>query len=221
MPLTVGSSTAEPQPERGLNDSRPVFYYDLGSPYAYLTAERIPDVLPAEPRWQPILLGAVFKAVGRSSWALGEGREAGMAEVERRAARAGLPPVRWPEPWPGNTLTAMRSATWAQEAGFGTEFARAAFRLAYAEGRDLSLPEEVLAAAERCGADPDDVRRAVESPEVKGRLRAATDDAVARGVTGVPTVAVGERLFWGDDRLEDAAHELEAGPSPVPPPGDP
>ena len=108
---------------------RPIFYFDLGSPYAYLAAERIHSVLPEPPIWQPILLGGLFKRFGRRSWAETEQREAGMAEVERRAARYGLAPVRWPEPWPGNMLFAMRVATFAAGLGRAAAFALPASRL--------------------------------------------------------------------------------------------
>src|ERR1700722_18798400 len=79
-----------------------IFYFDLGSPFAYLAAERLEQILPASAIWQPVSLGALFKATGRSSWALGGplARESGMAEVERRARSYGLPPIRWPDPWP-------------------------------------------------------------------------------------------------------------------------
>jgi 2-hydroxychromene-2-carboxylate isomerase len=191
---------------------RPLFYYDLGSPYAWLAAERIDEVLPVPPTWCPILLGGVFKAVGRGSWALTELREEGVAEVERRARAYRLPAVRWPEPWPGNTLHAMRAATHAERAGFGREFALAAFRLAYLEGVDLSDPEAALDAAARAGADPEETAAAIGRQDVKDELRAATEAAVERGVIGVPTVAAGDRLFWGDDRLEEAAAALVSSP---------
>ena len=70
-------------------------------------------MLPEPPVWQPILLGGLFKQLDRRSWAETEERAAGMAEVERRARERGLPPMRWPDPWPGNTLFAMRAATYA------------------------------------------------------------------------------------------------------------
>ena len=60
--------------------------------------------------WVPVLLGGIFRNTGRMSWAQGPEREAGMAEVERRARERGLPELDWPQPWPGNTLFAMRAA---------------------------------------------------------------------------------------------------------------
>ncbi|MFZ1926628.1 MAG: DsbA family protein [Solirubrobacteraceae bacterium] len=186
------------------------FYFDLGSPYAYLTAERIDVVLPKAALWQPISLGGLFKANGRSSWALAgaDSRAAGIAEVQRRTREYGLRDVRWPEPWPSNYLYAMRAATYAFQVGRGREFALEAFRHAFARGHDLALTENVLRAAERAGLGRHVVDEATNDTEVKLALRAATEAAGARGVFGVPTVAVGEELFWGDDRLEDAATAL-------------
>ena len=185
-----------------------VFYYDLGSPYAYLAAERLTQVLPEIPVWQPILLGGIWKETGGRSWAVTDGREAGVAEIERRAADYGLMPIRWPEGWPNNTLNAMRVAVWAQQIGRTVAFSLAAFRQAFAGGKDLSDMDFVLMAAAACELHPNAVLKAIETQSVKDRLREVTQEAYDRGVRGVPTVAVGDELFWGDDRLEDAAAAL-------------
>jgi len=173
-------------------------YYDIGSPYAYLAVERAEAVFGRPVRLRPVLLGGLFKLTGRSSWALGdpERRARGMAEVERRAREYGLPPIRWPEPWPSDYLTAMRMCVHV-----GDEFARAAMRAMFADGVDMSDQSNVLALAGKSAAGFD-------SPEVKARLRELTEAAHAAGVFGVPTVQVGDELFWGDDRLEDAAGSL-------------
>jgi 2-hydroxychromene-2-carboxylate isomerase len=187
-------------------------YFDLGSPYAYLTAERIGDVLGEPVTWRPILLGGLFKLTGRSSWALGDyrRRESGMAEIERRTRRYGLAPIRWPDPWPGEYLFAMRAATYAFDAGVGREFTLRAYRDAFARGANLTLPHAVLEAARAVGLDPARVEEATRDPAIKQALRDASDAAFARGVIGVPTIAIGDELFWGDDRLEDAAAHLRA-----------
>ena len=194
---------------------KPTFYFDLGSPFAYLAAERLHHVLGEQVEWQPISLGALFKLTGRSSWSLGdpERRQAGMAEVERRARLYGLPPLRWPDPWPGNYLTAMRAATFAYQDGRGHEFTMQAFRNAFQEGSDISIPAEVLRATGDAGLDPTAVDAAVQDPDVKLALRNATDAAHELGVFGVPTIAIDGELFWGDDRLEDAAAHLRAAGS--------
>ena len=187
----------------------PVFYFDLGSPYAYLAAERIGRLIPAA-RWQPILLGGLFKLNGRSSWgnAGAKRRRDGIAEVERRAAAYGLPAIRWPEPWPTSTLMAMRAATFAKGAGRAVAFSLAAFRQAFAAGRDLSVADNVLLAAAACELHPRAVLAGVETRATRDALRAATDEAADRGVFGVPTLRVEDEIFWGDDRLEDAAAAL-------------
>jgi 2-hydroxychromene-2-carboxylate isomerase len=192
--------------------TRATFYFDLGSPFAYLAAERLAQTLGTQPAWQPVSLGAIFKATGRSSWALGEpeSRRAGMAEVERRARLYGLPAVRWPDPWPTNYLFAMRVATFAARLGRARELALSAFRVAFQEGRDLAVAEHVLLAAEAAGLDRAQAQAAADDAEVKVALRQATDAAQQLGVFGVPTVAAAGELFWGDDRLEDAAAALRA-----------
>jgi 2-hydroxychromene-2-carboxylate isomerase len=188
---------------------RPVFYFDLGSPYAYLAAERINAVFGAAgaepPEWQPILLGGLFKRFGRDSWANGPGRDDGLRECERRAEAYGLPPIRWPDPFPGNSLLAMRAATFAKEIGRTVSFSLAAFRQAFAAGRDLSDSDNVLLAAAASEIHPRALLAAVERDAIKARLRAATDRAGDLGVIGVPSVVVGGEVFGGDDRLEQAA----------------
>jgi len=187
---------------------RATFYFDLGSPYAYLTAERISglftDAELEQPEWQPVLLGGLFQHFGRESWSNGEGREDGIAEVERRAAAYGLPRMVWPEPWPGNGLYAMRAATFAKQTGRCVSFALAAFRQAFAAGRDLSEHDNVLIAAAACELHPNAVSKAVGTESVKGALREATDRAAELGVIGVPSLVVGGEVFWGDDRVEEA-----------------
>ena len=187
---------------------RATFYYDLGSPYAYLSAERISglfvDAQLEQPEWQPILLGGLFRHFDRGSWALTEGRAEGIAEVERRAGEYGLPPVVWPDPWPGEMLTAMRVATFAKQTGRTVSFSLAGFRQQFAAGKDLSVPDNVMIAAAACELHPRALESAIKTKGVKDALREATDEAAAAGVFGVPSVRVGEEVFWGDDRLEEA-----------------
>ena len=189
--------------------AQPVFYYDLGSPYAYLTAERVSALFTEagleQPEWQPVLLGGLFRRFDRDSWANGPGRAEGLLEVERRAQSYGLPPIRWPDPFPANTLFAMRVATFATEIGRGVSLPLAAFRQAFAAGRDLSERDNVLIAAASAELHPRALTAAVERESIKARLKETTRDAGDLGVTGVPSVVVGDEVFWGDDRLEEAA----------------
>jgi 2-hydroxychromene-2-carboxylate isomerase len=187
------------------------FYYDLGSPYAYLAAERIHGVFEeagAEPPvWKPVLLGGLFVRYDRGSWAETDAREEGMREVERRAAAYGLPPIRWPDGWPSNYLFAMRVATFATEIGRGVSLPLAAFRQHFAAGRDLSEPDNVLIAAASAELHPRALTTAVGRDSIKARLRRTTGEAADLGVYGVPSVVVGADVFWGDERLEEAADQ--------------
>ena len=191
----------------------PVFNYDFTSPYSYLAAERIDDVLPVEPRWTPIAFGILIREIGKVPWSMRDGREEIMRAIEHRAADRGLPPLRWPEGWPieSYSLLPLRAAAVAEDAGRLREFSRAVYRITFAEGRQTGDLDAMLEAAREAGVDPDTVRDGVDDPEIKDRVRAATDAARERGVTGVPTVVIGDQLFWGDDRLEDAAAALTAG----------
>jgi 2-hydroxychromene-2-carboxylate isomerase len=192
------------------------FYFDVGSPYAYLASTRVDDVLPEPARWQPVLLGGLFKLTGRSTWALGDyrRRQRGMAEIERRARGYGLAPIMWPDPWPTSYLGVMRVITYAFKVGRGREVADRAFADAFTRGRDLSIKAHVLDSARQAGLDRDEAEAAMSDPEIKQVLRDATEAAHARGVFGVPTVAVGDELFWGDDRLDAAAAcALSVGPA--------
>ncbi len=183
----------------------PRFFVDVGSPYAWLAAERVErGALGPDVAWEPILLGAVFAARGWGSWSETDAREDGMRDVERRAAAYGLPPVRWPEPWPGNTLLAMRVAVAAADAGLARAYLLGALRAAFVDGRDLSLSSEVARVASTAGIEGD-VLALAAAPDVKTGLRARTDAAIAAGVQGVPSVVAAGQALWGDDRLEEAA----------------
>ncbi|HEY5977886.1 MAG TPA: DsbA family protein [Solirubrobacterales bacterium] len=188
--------------------SAATFYFDLGSPYAYLSAERISHLFNEagveQPEWQPVLLGGLFAHFDRGSWSQTPARDEGVAEVERRAAEYGLPPLVWPDPWPGNTLFAMRAATFAKQTGRTISFALAAFRQAFAGGRDLTDPDNVVISAAAIELHPRAVIKAAETAVVKDALRGATAAAAEAGVFGVPSLLVGGEVFWGDDRLEEA-----------------
>jgi 2-hydroxychromene-2-carboxylate isomerase len=185
-----------------------VLYYDLGSPYAHLAVARSARVLGQEVALQPVLVGAIFARRGWGSWGHTGERERNVAEIARRAAAYGLPPVSWPPGWPNNTLAAMRMAVWADAAGAGEAFARAGFAAAFVHGRDLSERDVLLELAAEVGLGRDDAALAIASPEIKAALREATERAMTAGVQGVPTTAVDGQLFYGDDRLEAAAAEL-------------
>jgi 2-hydroxychromene-2-carboxylate isomerase len=198
----------------GAVSERPVFYYDLNSPYAWLAAERINKVLPEPPVWQPIAFAFILRHDERTPWSLKSenSRVEGVAEIERRAAERGLPAPRWPEGWPRETynINAMRAATYAAEIGKVVSFSLAAYRQQFNAGRGLNDFDNVLLAGAAAEIHPNALLQAVERQAIKDRLKAATEEAIELGVPGVPTVRVGDELFWGDDRLEEAAEAVRA-----------
>jgi 2-hydroxychromene-2-carboxylate isomerase len=189
---------------------RATFYYDFSSPYSYLAAERISGLFAEadveQPEWQPISFGHVLKVTGRRPWSFEEDRSADWGEIQRRADERGLPKVLYPEGWPieSYSLNPIRAATYAKESGRVVSFTLACFRQVFAAGRDMSDVENVLIAAAACELHPNAVLKGMETQSVKDKLREATEQALERGVEGIPTVAVGDELFWGDDRLEEA-----------------
>lgn len=189
--------------------NKPLFFLGAMSPYSWFTAERIAQVLP-DASWRGVLAGAVFKANDRVSWGLTERRGQGIAACEARAKAHGLGPIRWPDPWPTSDLLVARAMVYAESRDLLERYALSAMRLCFLEGKDLGEMESVLAAGERVGVQRAELETALTDREIKDRLRAQTDEVLALGVFGVPTVAVGTELFWGDDRLEDAAASYRA-----------
>jgi 2-hydroxychromene-2-carboxylate isomerase len=207
----------------------PLFFFGAMSPYSWIAAERIDELLP-NARWRGVLAGVIFKEHGRTSWGLTDKRAAGLADCQARAAEYGLGPIHWPQQWPTSDLRVGRAMAFldrsppsavslplpedASKAGDDQQllkrFALAAMRLAFLEGADLSALDTVLEAGRRSGIEDRLMREALADRGVKDALRAVNDEALAHGVFGVPTVLVADQLFWGDDRLEDAAAAARA-----------
>ncbi|MGH2893824.1 MAG: 2-hydroxychromene-2-carboxylate isomerase [Solirubrobacteraceae bacterium] len=186
----------------------PQLYFDLGSPYAYLALERAESVLGRPADLVPVLVGAIFGWRGHGSWALTGERAAGMAEIERRAREYGLPPMHWPPEWPANALNAMRCATWVGRPRRLAQFAHVVGRRQWAEAADIAELNVLADCATEAGLDAAAMLEAIRAPELKEQLRATTDRAWRDGVKGVPTLGIGDQLFFGDDRLEEAAAAL-------------
>jgi len=193
-----------------MTQPRAVFYYDFSSPYSYLAAERSSGLFAEagveQPEWQPISFGHVLKTTGRRPWSFEQERTADLTEIQRRADERGLPEVLYPEGWPVDnySLNPTRAAIYAKESGRVVSFSLACFRQVFAGGRDMSDVDSVLIAGAACELHPNAVLKGIETRSVKDKLRAATDEALAHGVVGIPTIVVGDELFWGDDRLEEA-----------------
>ena len=183
---------------------QPLFFYDFASPDAYLAAERVMHVLPEVPEWVPVRLGGLA-AGGVGAFRCAEEELIYREDVEARARRYELQPVRWPEPFPADTAWAMRAATYAKQIGRGVAFSLAAFRQAFAGGRDLGERDSVLIAAAACEMHPTALIKGAELGSIAGRLERATAEAAASGVLDVPAVVIDGIAFHGDRELERAA----------------
>jgi 2-hydroxychromene-2-carboxylate isomerase len=161
-------------------------------------------LLPEQPEWQPVRLsGLAGGEVGpfRCAEEVASYRE----DIERRARAHSLQPIRWPEPFPADTEWALLVATYAKQIGRAVAFSLAAFRQAFAGGRDLGEPDSVLLAAAACEMHPVAVTKGASLRSISERLDDATAAAAAAGVLDVPALRVGDRVLHGDRELETAA----------------
>jgi 2-hydroxychromene-2-carboxylate isomerase len=160
-----------PEPARSLR-----FYYDLRDPECWLRAERVNAELPEVPEWVPVALATepVFRCA--------EERNSYTEDLGRQAAKQGLQPLVLPERF-ATTDLAPRAATYAKQIGRAVAFSLAAFRQAYAAGRDLDDPDTLLLAGAACEIHPNAMTKALESDRIAQALRDATEEAQA-----VPTV---------------------------------
>jgi 2-hydroxychromene-2-carboxylate isomerase len=178
-----------------------VFYYDLGSPACYLVAERIMSALPVVPEWEPVLQASLEALAPPSD------RDA----IARRTVELGLQPLRWPPVVPPDSREAMLAATYAKRIGRAVAFSLAAFRQAFAAGRDLGDPDTVLLAAAACEMHPAALLKSISLRSVADALERATDRARQAGARSLPAIQVGNRLYGGDSGLDEAAQALVAG----------
>jgi 2-hydroxychromene-2-carboxylate isomerase len=157
-------------------------------------AERIMAELSVVPEWEPVLWDPVL--------------DLDRTLIEDAAAGLGLQPVRWPRPWPPQARTATLAATYAKRIGRTVAFSLAAFRQAFAGGRDLGDADTVLIAAAACEMHPTAVLKAIGTRAVADALEAASARARAAGVQTLPAISVGDRIFGGERALEQASEAL-------------
>jgi 2-hydroxychromene-2-carboxylate isomerase len=201
---------AEPALPISVNgEARSRFYYDFANPDAYLAAEAVLHALPDVPEWVPVR-GERLSGGLPGGWRCADEELIYREQLERRAADQGLQPVRWPDPFPFESDLALRVATYAKGIGKVVAFSLAAFRQAFAGGRDLGIEENVLVAAAACEIHPTAVLKGAALRSTEGALERATSDAVTRGVTALPALVVGEIVLDGA-RLVSEAASLMAG----------
>ncbi len=191
------------------------FYFDVGSPAAYLAWTQLPQIARAagaQIEYRPFLLGGVFQATGnRSPMEVPAKGQYMLDDLQRFARRYGVPFAHNPH-FPINTLTLMRGALGLQmrEPARMVPYVDAVFRAIWVEGRNMNDPATVGQVLEQAGLDPQKLLSLASDPAVKDRLKSETQEAVARGVFGAPTFFVGQDMFWGQDRLDFLKERLQA-----------
>jgi 2-hydroxychromene-2-carboxylate isomerase len=186
------------------------FYFDLASPLAYLAAERVLHVLPGPAEWQPVLAAELSANDSFEAFRCEQERDIFRGEIARRVAELGLQPLRWPDPFPFDSALAMRAATYAKSIGRTVPFAQAAFRQAYAGGRDLQQIDNVLIAAAACEMHPAAVTRGAALRSVGDQLAEATLSATQSNIKEVPAIVVCGDVFEGERAIEQAARQMLA-----------
>ena len=193
------------------------FWFDFSSPYGYLLNEKI-DALVAQygrkVRRHPILLGIVFKATGSAPLTLQNAAKArySLHDFERSARFMGIP-YRHPDKFPLATQNAARAFYWLdnQDGALARQFAQAAYRALFVDNIDISAPEAVLEISAKIGVDRGSLETALQSPEIKERLKDEVDNALKLGVFGSPHVIIDGEAFFGADRLPQIEHWLKTG----------
>lgn len=185
------------------------FWFDFGSNYSYLSAMRIEQAAAAHGvalRWQPFLLGPVFRALGWETSPFVLQKEKGdyvWKDMVRQCRKYGLP-WRRPSNFPRAAVLPLRIALAGAGQPWIGEFCRRTMRLNFAEDRDIDAPETMAALLADMGLPAHRVIDEALADANKLRLRRQTETAMEKGIFGAPTFFVGDEMFWGNDRLDDA-----------------
>ncbi|MDE2227681.1 MAG: 2-hydroxychromene-2-carboxylate isomerase [Alphaproteobacteria bacterium] len=193
----------------GTHEPPLVFWFEFASPYSYIAASRIEAAARASRvahAWRPFLLGPILTHRGFADSPFNLDPRKGQymwRDVERLCARDG---VRWrrPSAFPRSGLLAARVAHAAGDRPWVRAFCLAVFRANFAEDRDIAATETIGAILNELGQEPSPILGRANAPDVKQALRTVTEAAEALGIFGAPTFQVGQELFWGQDRLDDA-----------------
>lgn len=188
-----------------------VFYFDFGSPTAYLAHTQLPAIAErtgAKLECRPMLLGGVFQAMGNASPAAVPAKGTYMdRDVPRCAAHFGVPYQSNPH-FPVNTLGIMRGAIAAREDGALRPYMDVMYQAMWVDQKNMADPAVIAEVLESAGLDVDKLVARVQDPAVKEKLKTETAGAVERGVFGAPTMFVGDEMFFGQDRLDYVEREL-------------
>jgi 2-hydroxychromene-2-carboxylate isomerase len=186
------------------------FFFDCSSPWTYLAFTRIQPIAArtgTDVVWRPILVGGIFNAVNREVYerrANPDPRKAAHSakDLQDWAKLTGLKIIMPPPLFPVKATLAMRCALAAQEEGKVIAYARNCFEAYWSLGKDISLPHVITEVCEESDLDGDHILERGQTQEIKDRLRANTDEVIARGGFGSPTMFVnGNDMYFGNDRL--------------------
>ncbi len=194
------------------------FWYEFASPYSYIAAhrvERLFEASGAEIVWRPLLLGPIFAAQAADGSPFQQAspaeRRYRQRDVERLCAAENLP-LAWPSSYPRNGLLAARTALIGCDAGWVAEFSKAVYRANFVEDQEISEATVIADVLSKLGLEAAEILEPAQAADNKARLKAQIEEAQAQGVFGAPTVRLPDgELFWGNDRLEQAAAWLLNG----------
>ena len=190
------------------------FYFDVGSPAAYLAWTQLPKIAReagVEIEYRPFLLGGVFQATGnRSPMEVPAKGQYLQDDLARFARRYGVE-FRHNPHFPINTLMLMRGALGLQmrEPDRMERYVDAVYRAIWVDGKNMNDPATVAAVLQQAGFDPEKLLALASDQAVKDQLKVTTQDAVSRGVFGAPTFFVNNQMFWGQDRLDFVKEALQ------------
>jgi 2-hydroxychromene-2-carboxylate isomerase len=187
------------------------FFFDCSSPWTWLAFHNLQPIareLDVEVRWRPVLVGGIFNAVNPSVY---EFRERGVPakqaylrkDLQDWARKAGLTIKFPPRVFPVNSVKAMRGCILLEPEGKLVPFASAVFEAYWSRDLDISQDAVLAQLGEGIGVEPQRLLEGIARPEIKAQLKANTDEAIARGAFGSPTIFVGsDDMYFGNDRLE-------------------
>ena len=197
--------------------SEPIeFYFDFSSPYSYLASELIDDLAAKYGRkvkWRPMLLGVVFQKTGQPLLVNVPLKGEYSLRDFSRSARYFNVPFKFPAKFPMSTVSAARAYYWlhGQDCALARQFAHAVYRALFVDDQDISAPETVIEIAAKLGVDRSNLESALQSLEIKARLKDEVDNALKIGVFGSPYVLIDGEAFFGADPLPQIEKWLETG----------
>jgi 2-hydroxychromene-2-carboxylate isomerase len=190
------------------------FYFDVGSPAAYLAWKQLPKIAAetgAQVIYRPFLLGGVFQATGnKSPMEVPAKGHYMLQDLQRYARRYGVEFAHNPH-FPINTLMLMRGAVGLQMRSPARMpvYVDAVYHAIWVDGRNMNEPATVAMVLKEAGFETPQFQGLATDPAVKEQLKAISSEAVGRGVFGAPTFFVGDQMYWGQDRLDFVKEALQ------------